>query len=419
MQKIAGDGATVDGHFQPADAGLGQVATEVTADWANAVQDEVVNVVQAAGLTLNSADNAQLLAAIRILQARVGRRNFLVNGAFEVSQRNQGGGTSNTDTFCADRWRMEVNAGVGIVMTPTSFFNFTAGDGPTPATRGQLLISQAQAGAATVRRIKQRIEDVRTLSGQTATLSFWARLKGVAGATGLTVTPSLRQYHGSGTGASSDQITTLAALPLTKPASSSPGQWTRYAVTVTLPSIGQIGASSGFPRVDYGVTPPGVGIGHYLELRIDWGSASSASQHDLEITEVQLEAGEVATAFDYRDLAEEISLCQRYYEQSWGPFGGPTFLDANPFYQGAARDRATGTRAHGLCSRFRVLKAGVPTVKWYSPETGAIDTLRWGASEVAVTQTNHPWIDSTGDPEVGSSQSEAAVFAHWTADAEI
>lgn len=419
MQKIAGDGATVDGHFQPADAGLGQVATEITAPWLNAVQDELVNVVQAAGITLNVADNAQLLAAIRALQAIVGRRNFLVNGAFEVSQRNQQGGTSNVDVFCCDRWRMDVNAGVQISMTPTSFFNYTSPDGPTPQTRGQLLISQAQLGAATVRRILQRIEDVRTLSGQKATLSFWARLKGVAAATGLTVTPSLRQFHGSGTGASADQITTLAALPLTKPASSSPGQWTRYAVTFTLPTCGQIGASSGFPRVDYGVVPPGVGIGHYLELRIDWGSASSSSQHDLELADVQLEVGEVATHFDYRDFAHELALCQRYYEQSWGPFGGPVFLSGNPFYQGAARDRATGTRAHGLCSRFRAIKAKVPTVKWYSPETGAADNLRWGAADVAVTQTNHPWIDNTGDPEVGSSQSEAAVFAHWTADAEI
>lgn len=420
MQKIAGDGATVDGHFAAADAGLGQVATEVTADWCNAVQDEVVNVVQAAGLVLNPADNAQLLSAIRILQARVGRRNFLINGAFEITQRSQTGSTSNSgQDYCADRWLMEVNAGVAIPMTPVSFFNFTAADGPTQASRGSLVITDAQLGAATIRRVKQRIEDVRTLSGQKCTLSFWARLKGVAGATALTVTPSLRQYHGSGAGASADQITTLTALPLTKPASSSPGQWTRYAVTITLPSCGQIGASSGFPVVNYGVTPPGVSISHYLELRLDWGSASSSSQHILEISEVQLEGGEVATAFDYRTLAEEISLCERYYEQSWGPFGGPGFLAANPFYQGAMRDRATGTRAHALCSRFRTLKAKVPTMKWYSPQTGAADNLRWGAADVAVTLTNHPWIDNTGDPEVGSSQAEAAVFAHWTAEAEL
>lgn len=410
MQKIAGDGATVDGHFAAADAGLGQVATEVTADWCNAVQDEVVNVVQAAGLTLNAADNGQLLKAIRLLQANVGRRNLLVNGSFEISQRNQQGGTSNVDTFCCDRWMMEVNSGVQLSMNPYQLYNFNAADGPTQQTRALLEIASASFGAATVRRIKQRIEDVRTLSGQKATLSFWAR--GGAGVGSMVVTPSLRQCHGTGAGASADQITTLTALTLNNGAG-----WQRYAVTFTLPSCGQIGSTAGFPLVQY-TTPPTVDINHYLELRLDWGSFTGSASL-LQFADVQLEVGEVATHFDHRGFAAELELCQRYYEQSWGPFGGTIFLGANPFYQGAARDRATGTRAHGLCSRFRVIKARVPTMKWYSPQTGAVDNLRWGAADVAVTQTNHPWIDNTGDPEVGSSQAEAAVFAHWTAEAEL
>lgn len=65
MHRIDGDGATVTGQWTEGNPSTGVPATELTADWMNAVQNEIENViVTGAGAALNKANNAQLLAAI-------------------------------------------------------------------------------------------------------------------------------------------------------------------------------------------------------------------------------------------------------------------------------------------------------------------------------------------------------------------
>lgn len=57
------------GYFTQGDPVNGVPATIVTKDWANALQEEVAAVVLAAGLTLDKANNAQLLTAITAMIA--------------------------------------------------------------------------------------------------------------------------------------------------------------------------------------------------------------------------------------------------------------------------------------------------------------------------------------------------------------
>lgn len=66
MHRIDGDG-NAGGNFVDGNPALGQRATVVTPQWLNAVQDELVNVLQAAGLVLNKADNSQLIQALGII----------------------------------------------------------------------------------------------------------------------------------------------------------------------------------------------------------------------------------------------------------------------------------------------------------------------------------------------------------------
>lgn len=67
MYRIDSRGATGDGRFTEGNPTTGTPATVVNAEWMNSVQDELVNVVQGAGLTLAKADSDQLLEAINIL----------------------------------------------------------------------------------------------------------------------------------------------------------------------------------------------------------------------------------------------------------------------------------------------------------------------------------------------------------------
>ena len=51
----------------------------------------------------------------------------------------------------------------------------------------------------------------------------------------------------------------------------------------------------------------------YVELAFGQGSGDSASAWTLDISNIQLEVGSIATAFEQRSYAEELRLCQRYY----------------------------------------------------------------------------------------------------------
>jgi hypothetical protein len=59
--------AGTPGYFTEGNPSGGQPATVVDADWANAVQEELMAVVEEAGLTGDKTDNAQLLAALQAL----------------------------------------------------------------------------------------------------------------------------------------------------------------------------------------------------------------------------------------------------------------------------------------------------------------------------------------------------------------
>lgn len=67
MHRIDGSGATPDNRFTEGDPVAGSLATQVTDDWANAVQEEICNVIEGAGIALNKGSNAQLIAAIKAL----------------------------------------------------------------------------------------------------------------------------------------------------------------------------------------------------------------------------------------------------------------------------------------------------------------------------------------------------------------
>lgn len=80
MQKIDSDGATVDNLFTEGNASLSIPATVVSAYWLNAVQKELVNLVEGLGITLNpTGDEAgdQVLTAVKKLIQQGGQAGAL------------------------------------------------------------------------------------------------------------------------------------------------------------------------------------------------------------------------------------------------------------------------------------------------------------------------------------------------------
>ena len=67
MHRIDGPAAAPGGSFTEGDPNVGTAATVMTDDWANAVQEEIVAVIAAAGIGLSMPSNVQLLAALGVL----------------------------------------------------------------------------------------------------------------------------------------------------------------------------------------------------------------------------------------------------------------------------------------------------------------------------------------------------------------
>jgi len=206
--------------------------------------------------------------------------NYIINGAFDIWQRGTSFSFGGSNTFTADRWLGYGYSGTQTVSQQT----FTPGTAPVTGYEGQYFLRYACTNTEAV--VQTRVEDVRTLAGQTATLSFWAKA-----ASALTITPVFNQEFGTGGSARVD--VTGAAQSITT-------SWTRFSVTVSIPSI----------------TGKTIGTGSYLQVKFP----SSTLSTNIDLWGVQLEAGSVATSFkrNANSLQGELAACQRYYVR----FGG-------------------------------------------------------------------------------------------------
>jgi hypothetical protein len=223
-------------------------------------------------------------------------KNKIINGDFGIWQR----GTSFTSTagvgvYTADRFRLEF-AGTGASATVTQQ-TFTPGSAPVAGYEGRFFSQVATtSGSDTGSYItyEQRIEDVRTFAGQTATISLWARATSGTPKLGLEL---IQAFDGSagvfGIGSTTVTLSTT---------------WTRYSFTYTVPSVSgkTIGSTSNLV------------INFWLSNGSSLSSRSGnpgLQSNTFQFWGIQAESGSTATAFQTASgsLGGELALCQRYY----------------------------------------------------------------------------------------------------------
>jgi len=225
-----------------------------------------------------------------------GRRNILINGNMEVNQRSFSSNTGRTQfTYAGDRWIFAKN---DVVNYDSSYNSFSVGQTDVPGAKAYHEFTLNSAGSGTdFVRLEQRIEDVTTAAGEQVTLSFWARSNTGSGFTldadGITAGPvEIMQYFGTG-GTPSSVVETDFATSITLNTT-----WTKYTYTATLPSVS--GKTIGTDGNDH--------------LRLIIGTMmDDDAGNGIQIAQVQLERGDTATPFEHRSYAEELSLCQRYF----------------------------------------------------------------------------------------------------------
>jgi hypothetical protein len=230
-------------------------------------------------------------------------KNKIINGDFAINQRAFTSNTTN-NTYNFDRWQ-QVNGGTTGTLTVTPQ-TFTPGAAPVAGYESSNFVQCVTASGASINTyaiIQQRIEDVRTFAGQTATISFWA--KATSGTPKIGV--ETEQYFGSGGSPSSAVTTAVSATTLST-------SWARYSVTVSVPSIS--GKTIGTDK-----NSSFISINFWMSAGSDFASRASSiglQNATFQIWGVQVEAGSVATPFTTATgtIQGELAACQRYYIRS-------------------------------------------------------------------------------------------------------
>lgn len=220
--------------------------------------------------------------------------NYIINGAFEINQRGLTSTTANGYGF--DGWTTYQQGGG---TTTYSAQTFTPGAATTTGYESKnfaRLVTSGYSAANTAVQLRQPIEDVRTLAGQPATISFWA--KAASGAPKVSI--ELEQIFG--TGGSSANLFNAGFVTIST-------QWQRYSLTVNVPSVSgkTIGSAD-----DY------LGLVFWLAAGTDFASRTNSigvQNNTFDFWGIQVESGAVATPFRRagNTLQEELANCQRYY----------------------------------------------------------------------------------------------------------
>ena len=206
-----------------------------------------------------------------------GRKNLIINGGFDVWQRGTSF-TANGDTFGADRWAIE-RENQTVTKEIASIGNIRC---------NSMKMLKTGSGAITA---YHSIEDGTGVSaggslfnGKTLTLSYYARASGSFDNNG-----QAWLYYNNGS--SSVQVATCTDSLTTS--------WTKFTHTFTMPTNTETYANV-----------------YSLTLSLIRALDGNVSDSDwVEIAQVQLKLGSVATDFEHRSFGEELALCQRYYQQ--------------------------------------------------------------------------------------------------------
>jgi len=202
--------------------------------------------------------------------ARAGRKNLIINGSFQISQRGNytsATGLTSSWTYYLDRFKARIN---NISGNLTHKVDQTVNGKLTDTVR-----LDATSTASGYINLLQQFEDLQKLKGQSVTFSAWVKSN---------TTNAKLVLHRDGSNAQTATTHTGG------------GGWELLTATVTL------------------ATTITHSVGLYCGILANaTGNVSITSGDYFEMAFAQLELGSVATDFEHRSYGEELALCQRYY----------------------------------------------------------------------------------------------------------
>jgi hypothetical protein len=258
-------------------------------------------------------------------------RNVIINPFFDIWQRGTAPATTVSGTYTADRWRLDWDGTGGgrdvYASTPTLG---TSIGGMQPYRAANVNVATLATGQSFM-RFAQRIEGVRSLAGETATLSLYVS----STVAPKTVTIRAVQNFGTGGSPSSAVTTTIGTATTTT-------SYARKIYTFTVPALtGKTIGSNG---------------NDYLEIHFDLGTQTG----NFSFWGVQLEQNTTATALERRPIQQELALCHRYYYKPGG-------LGTNTIFGSGFANTTTQGYLYFLHPSLRI---NAQTIEWSTLQIG-------------------------------------------------
>ena len=324
-----------------------------------------------------------------VLAPIAGSRNALINGAFNVWQR----GTSfngSSPYYGADRWFF---ARPGAVAGSTLSRQASGLTGFTYCARMQRDSGNANTSSV---RIFQSLETINSLqfAGKQITVSFYVR-------SGANYSGGANTYLNVRSGTGTDQQlgnTGFTGVALVGQLAITPtSTWTRYSVT------GSVSSSATEVGIDINYTPTG----------------TAGANDYIEITGVQLEAGSVATPFEFEDFGDTLRKCMRYYQKSFRQDIAPATATGN--FDGALRWQGNGGGFGAWCHRsLPVIMRSAPVVTLFNPVSANAQARNTAAGVDIQTCTAQGDTSSIVTSASGTNDAASQGSAiHYTLSSEL
>ena len=200
-----------------------------------------------------------------------GRKNLIINGGFQVSQRGDyksGAVAAVNNAYCIDRWNTWLVSVTATQQLQTATIN--------GVLKNTFKITSTGTAAGAI-GFAQRIETQDFPIGGNITVSCWMKSNNAFA--------RLRQNNVANT--DSNSIT-----------HSGGGNWEFMSWTLDTTGTAPNHSSINFGAICYDAGNVAINTGDYIE-----------------VADFQLEIGSVATPFEHRSYGEELALCQRFYQK--------------------------------------------------------------------------------------------------------
>ena len=338
------------------------------------------------------------------------RKNLIINGNFDIWQRGTSFVGAAAVTASADRWR-RASSNDSVVNIAAGSHNANLGSRYTKYALGvSVTTADTSIGAAQYEGQAYVIEgyDVQTIMGQTVTLSFWvySSLPGTYCVSFRSIAPTYRSYIVEYT---INQANTPEYKTITFTMDNgSVGTWD-YENSTGLSIFFMLAAGTSLQGTANSWQTANVIA---TSNQVNFLSATSRSFY---LYQVQLELGPVATPFENRPFAEELALCQRYYEKSYNLGAFPGAASTLP---GEEVFISPLTGAYYPRHSYKVKKRNDAVPYMYSSVTGAVGYIRDMSAGADVVVTPQVASETSNLFQVPVTDGRLYVY-QWVADAEF